>query len=108
MSTLEAQYKAFLEENGNPKVSYADWLAHLTKKLTEALHETKTEKLQHVKANDWNNAAILRFKEKDIQEQLKEIEQATKKPYIYESPDKGETIYRREFNNYTQEEKEKL
>lgn len=113
MSTLETQYQNFLKENGDPKISYADWLGHLTKMLTETLYEARTEKLQQVKANKWEQAALWRDRELEIQEGLEDIkkeqkEVATKKPYIYESPDKGESIYRREFNNYTQERKEKL
>ena len=111
MSTLETQYQNFLKENGDPKISYADWLGHLTKMLTETLYEAKTEKLRHVKANDWKQARVYRDQEVYIQEQIKEVEnqryeEATKKEvtYIYESPDKGESIYRREFNNYTQRE----
>jgi hypothetical protein len=100
--TLEAQYVAFLRENGDPNVSYEDWLVHLSKQLTETLYQTKTEKLQHVKANDWARAKVWRDFEVHLEEQLKEIKQITKKDpiYIYESPDKGETVYRREKGNY--------
>ena len=28
--------------------------------------------------------------------------------YIYESPDKGKTVYRREFNNYKKKERRKI
>ena len=33
------------------------------------------------------------------------FEKPSKMKYIYESPDKGKTIYRREFNNYNKREK---
>jgi len=35
---------------------------------------------------------------------MKNLLRNTKKVYIYESPDKGKTIYRREFGNYDKKE----
>ncbi len=72
MSTLETQYENFLKEHGNPKVSYEDWLKHLSKQLTDALYKAKTEKLQYVKANDWKQATVWRDEELRLEEQLKE------------------------------------
>ena len=42
---------------------------------------------------------------KEFAKKVSEFETPKVKKYIYESPDKGKTIYRREFNNYNKREK---
>ena len=97
MPTLKEQYENFAKEvNG---ISYADWLAWQEKMLTDSLYETRTEKLIRLREHKWEEAVVWREREKELQEAIEELKVETKKPLIYESPDKGKTIYAREIGS---------